>query len=179
MSTTDVKTLDENYELLKATVTSCDIDYEKFTTRQVKVSATRIRARLLVIKKLCDAIRKQLLADLALIPVKTRTKKIPVIPPATPPTSEDESNTDDEKKDTETVGELPTEAEAIKYADKYAAVDLMGTKTVMMTPADAQKEATRIAEVASELAAAAATPVRKKPARNKKSKKSRRDRSTA
>ena len=71
----DEKNLSENYKALKATVEACDADYEKFTSKKVKVSANRVRANMLNCKKLCDVIRKQLLDELRECPTKPRGSK--------------------------------------------------------------------------------------------------------
>ena len=69
------------------------------------------------------------------------------------------------------VGELPTEAQAIEYSDKYAAVDLMGTKTVMLTTAETQKELALQEEKDAEMIAQAVKAVTKVPKKKKGKKK--------
>ena len=55
----NIKTIDKNYENLKAVITALTNDYEKFKTTQIKASGNRKRAGLLNSKKLCDTLRKQ------------------------------------------------------------------------------------------------------------------------
>ena len=69
-----IKTIDENYENLKALITSLNQDYEKFTQKKVKASGQRVRASLLNIKKLCDVLRKDVIKDIKEIPIKSRKK---------------------------------------------------------------------------------------------------------
>lgn len=70
-----IKTIDENYENLKALITSLNQDYEKFTQKKVKASGQRVRASLLNIKKLCDVLRKDVIKDIKEIPIKSRKKR--------------------------------------------------------------------------------------------------------
>ena len=70
-----IKTIDENYENLKALITSLNQDYEKFREKKVKASGQRVRASLLNIKKLCDVLRKDVISDMKQIPIKSRKKK--------------------------------------------------------------------------------------------------------
>ncbi len=70
-----IKTIDENYENLKALITSLNQDYEKFREKKVKASGQRVRASLLNIKKLCDVLRKDVIKDIKEIPIKSRKKK--------------------------------------------------------------------------------------------------------
>ena len=74
-----IKTIDENYENLKALITSLNQDYEKFTQKKVKASGQRVRASLLNIKKLCDVLRKDVIKDIKEIPIKSRKKKDDVV----------------------------------------------------------------------------------------------------
>ena len=68
----DIKTIDENYENLKAVITSLTQDYEKFKSKKVKAAGQRVRNGLLNTKKLCDELRKQVKAEINAIPVKHR-----------------------------------------------------------------------------------------------------------
>ena len=68
----DQKTLQENYDALKAAVSACDSDYERFRDKKVKASGARVRANMLNCKKMCDCIRKQILVEVNAIPVKRR-----------------------------------------------------------------------------------------------------------
>ena len=74
-----IKTIDENYENLKALITSLNQDYEKFTQKKVKASGQRVRASLLNIKKLCDVLRKDVIKDIKEIPIKSRKKRDDVV----------------------------------------------------------------------------------------------------
>ena len=68
----EIKTIDENYENLKAVITSLTQDYEKFKEKKVKAAGQRVRNGLLNTKKLCDELRKQVKAEIVAIPVKHR-----------------------------------------------------------------------------------------------------------
>jgi chromatin remodeling complex protein RSC6 len=70
-----VKTIDDNYDNLKAVILALDQDYEKFKTKKVKVAGARVRNNLLNCKKLCDTLRKQVLAQIKEIPIKHRSSK--------------------------------------------------------------------------------------------------------
>jgi len=72
---TDIKTIDENYDNLKAVITALTQDYEKFKSKKVKAAGQRVRNGLLNTKKLCDILRKQVLADMREIPIKHRFSK--------------------------------------------------------------------------------------------------------
>jgi len=67
-----VRTIKENHEALKATIEALNIDYEKFNEKKVKAAGARVRNNLLNCKKLCDKLRKQVLADIKAIPIKHR-----------------------------------------------------------------------------------------------------------
>lgn len=82
----DIKTIDENYENLKAVITALTNDYEKFKQKHVKAAGQRVRASLLNTKKLCDTLRKQVKEEITAIPIKHRNK------------SSDEDKTSDEDK---------------------------------------------------------------------------------
>ena len=70
----EIKTIDENYENLKAVITALTSDYEKFKQKKVKAAGQRVRASLLNTKKLCDTLRKQVKEEINSIPVKHRSK---------------------------------------------------------------------------------------------------------
>lgn len=70
----NIKTIDENYENLKAVITALTQDYEKFKAKKVKAAGQRVRASLLNTKKLCDIMRKQVIEDIRAIPIKHRNK---------------------------------------------------------------------------------------------------------
>lgn len=71
------KTSTENYKSLKAITEALDTDFTKFQGKKVKASGNRVRNNLLNIKKLCDVLRKQILADINEIPTKHRITKDP------------------------------------------------------------------------------------------------------
>ena len=71
---TEIKTIDENYENLKAVITALTQDYEKFKSKKVKAAGQRVRNGLLNTKNLCDTLRKQVLTDIREIPIKHRSK---------------------------------------------------------------------------------------------------------
>lgn len=71
---TEIKTIDENYDNLKAVITALTQDYEKFKSKKVKAAGQRVRNGLLNTKKLCDTLRKQVLSDIREIPIKHRSK---------------------------------------------------------------------------------------------------------
>ena len=70
----DIKTIDENYENLKAVITALTNDYDKFKEKKVKAAGQRVRASLLNTKKLCDTLRKQVKEEINSIPIKHRSK---------------------------------------------------------------------------------------------------------
>ena len=82
------KTIDENYDNLKAVIMALTSDYEKFNKKKVKAAGQRVRSSLLNTKKLCDTLRKQVKEEIATIPVKHRSKS--------PPSSSEDSKGDDE-----------------------------------------------------------------------------------
>ena len=71
-ATTEAKTMSENYETLKATAEAMTSDFEKFNSKKIKAAGQRVRSHLLIIKKLCDTLRKQIIADINDIPIKHR-----------------------------------------------------------------------------------------------------------
>ena len=70
------KTIDENYDNLKAVITALNQDYEKFKSKKVKIAGQRVRNGLLNTKKLCDILRKQVLTDIREMPIKHRKSAI-------------------------------------------------------------------------------------------------------
>ena len=72
VKTDDVKTMSENYETLKATADAMTSDFDKFNSKKIKAAGQRVRSNLLTIKKLCDTLRKQIIADIKEIPIKHR-----------------------------------------------------------------------------------------------------------
>ena len=72
VATDEVKTMSENYETLKATADAMTSDFEKFNSKKIKACGQRVRSNLLTIKKLCDTLRKQIIADIKDIPIKHR-----------------------------------------------------------------------------------------------------------
>ena len=71
---TEIKTIDENYDNLKAVIIALTQDYEKFKSKKIKAAGQRVRNGLLNTKKLCDTLRKQVLADIKNLPIKHRSK---------------------------------------------------------------------------------------------------------
>jgi len=69
-----IKTIDENYDNLKAVITALTSDYEKFKLKKVKAAGQRVRTSLLNTKKLCDILRKQVKEEIGSIPIKHRNK---------------------------------------------------------------------------------------------------------
>ena len=87
----EIKTIDENYENLKAVITALTNNYEKFKEKKVKAAGQRIRASLLNTKKLCDTLRKQVKEEITAIPIKHRSKS------PDKSSSEEKSESDDQK----------------------------------------------------------------------------------
>lgn len=91
-----IKTMGENYETLKATTDAMTSDFEKFNAKKIKVAGQRVRSDLLNCKKLCDKLRKQILADIKALPIKHRKGTVEeegkdyVNPPTPPESSEDD-----------------------------------------------------------------------------------------
>ena len=83
---TTEKTTVENYEALKATIEALNTDFEKFQDKKVKAAGQRARNSLLNCKKLCDKLRKQILAEIKEIPIKHRI-------------TDDETESQDEKEE--------------------------------------------------------------------------------
>jgi hypothetical protein len=98
---TEIKSIDENYENLKAVITALTNDYEKFKQKKVKAAGQRVRASLLNTKKLCDTLRKQVKEDMTAIPIKHRAK------------SPDKSSSDDEQKVGETITTITKEDDGV------------------------------------------------------------------
>jgi len=67
-----VKTIEENYKDLQALIECLNIDVDKFQEKKIKAAGQRARSNLLNTKKLCDTLRKQILAEIKAIPVKHR-----------------------------------------------------------------------------------------------------------
>ena len=59
---------------MNAIIESSAIDLGKLQNKKIKTSGQKLRANLLIIKKLCDKTRKQVLAEMQAIPTKTRKK---------------------------------------------------------------------------------------------------------
>ena len=66
------KTMEENYKDLQALIECLNIDFDKFREKNVKAAGQRARNNLLNTKKVCDKLRKQILAQIKTIPVKHR-----------------------------------------------------------------------------------------------------------
>lgn len=67
---------------LNTLISSVGLESQRFEAKPTKTGATRVRASLLQIKKLCDQMRKDVLADSKKIEVKPRSKV--QCPPNTP-----------------------------------------------------------------------------------------------
>jgi len=65
-------TTKENYETLKATIEALSVDFEKFDSKKVKAAGQRTRNHLLTAKKLCDNLRKQIIAEMRELPTRHR-----------------------------------------------------------------------------------------------------------
>lgn len=117
-----VKTMKENYDALKATVEALTLDYEKFNDKKVKAAGARVRNNLLNCKKLCDTLRKQVLADIKALPIKHRVKAGEAEdyenPPPSPKSEEDEDELIDIPDPPELVRETTTAIDAVKILEK-------------------------------------------------------------
>ena len=118
---TEIKTIDENYDNLKAVITALTQDYEKFKSKKVKAAGQRVRNGLLNTKKLCDTLRKQVLSDIREIPIKHRSKsEEEEVKEQSDPLGEEEHPLS-EREVMETLGELPpviTKAKRKRRANK-------------------------------------------------------------
>lgn len=105
---TKIATIDENYENLKAVILALGQDYEKFKSKKVKVAGARVRNNLLNTKKLCDTLRKQVLAQIKELPIKHRGSGDDVDDPPNTPSEEDEveDTPPSEREMMEVAGEL-------------------------------------------------------------------------
>lgn len=63
------------YDNIVGSVAVCGLHLNKFKSTKQKEACKRARAQLLSIKKMCDALRKELKRDLDDIPVKHRKTK--------------------------------------------------------------------------------------------------------
>ena len=61
-------------KVLDTLVSGLILSHQEFAENKSKVKGTRLRATLLQIRKHCDAMRKEILAEVKKIPVKTRAK---------------------------------------------------------------------------------------------------------
>ena len=59
---------------LNTLVDGVRLEYERFKVKPTKTGATRMRATLLQIKKEADSLRKEILAESKLVPVRSRKK---------------------------------------------------------------------------------------------------------
>ena len=109
MTTEEIKTMasiDENYENLKAVILALGQDYEKFKSKKVKVAGARVRNNLLNTKKLCDTLRKQVLAQIKELPIKHRGSGDEVDDMPNTPSEEDEVEDTPPSELMEVAGEL-------------------------------------------------------------------------
>jgi hypothetical protein len=74
-----MSTMNENFTNLNTLVGSVGLELTRFQTKPTKTGATRVRASLLSIKKLCDLMRKQILAESKQIGTTARVKVEPVV----------------------------------------------------------------------------------------------------
>ena len=74
-------------KILDTLVSGLVLSHQEFAEKPSKVKGTRLRATLLQIRKHCDVMRKEVLAEVKEIPVKTRAKAPAVseeLPPSPP-----------------------------------------------------------------------------------------------
>src|SRR6056300_284138 len=95
----NIKTIDENYENLKAVITALTQDYEKFKAKKVKAAGQRVRASLLNTKKLCDIMRKQVIEDIRALPIKHRKSSDEDKSDSDKVSDEDKTSEEEEKKE--------------------------------------------------------------------------------
>lgn len=76
---------------IKNLVTVFEMDYNTFQQKHTKTSATRSRATLLKIKKLCDTLRKNILEEAKAHTASKKVKPEVVPTPETEPATEPES----------------------------------------------------------------------------------------
>lgn len=67
-----INSINENYKDLQALIECLNLDMDKFQKKKVKAAGQRARNNLLNTKKLCDKLRKQILAEIKAIPIKHR-----------------------------------------------------------------------------------------------------------
>jgi hypothetical protein len=115
------KTISENYINIKAVIVALDQDYEKFEKKKVKVAGARVRNNLLNIKKLCDILRKQVLAQIKELPIKHRSQSSDDEEKETKEeTKEEEKEVKEEEKKEEEMP--PTEREMMEEAGEIEPV---------------------------------------------------------
>ena len=65
----------EEYDTLRSSINALSVDFKKFNEKKVKIAGSRIRSKLLDIKKITDSLRVTVLADIKKIPIKKRVVK--------------------------------------------------------------------------------------------------------
>jgi len=70
-----INSMEENYKDLQALIECLNIDFDKFQKKKVKAAGQRARNSLLNCKKLCDTLRKQIIAEIKAIPIKHRIQE--------------------------------------------------------------------------------------------------------
>ena len=73
--------MERKFSEIRSLVEVLGLDFSKFSDKPSKTGGARLRASLLVVKKLCDTLRKEVLQETKLIPTRSRPIKIPVGPP--------------------------------------------------------------------------------------------------
>lgn len=67
----------QKYQELKSLVNSLEYEAQKFNAKKIKASGARVRNGLLGVKKLADALRKDIQAELREMPTRSRPVSIP------------------------------------------------------------------------------------------------------
>ena len=68
----------DNLHVIQSLIDTTNIEINNLQNKKIKTSASKARANLLSIKKLCDTSRKQILEEVKKIPVKSRKTTKPV-----------------------------------------------------------------------------------------------------
>ena len=68
----------DNLTVIQSLLNIANIEINNLQTKKIKTSASKARANLLSIKKLCDTSRKQILENVKAIPTKSRKTTKPV-----------------------------------------------------------------------------------------------------
>lgn len=72
---TDEQKENSHYDNIVGAVSTCGLELNKFKSTKQKEACKRARAQLLNIKKMCDALRKELKCEFDSIPVRHRKAK--------------------------------------------------------------------------------------------------------